>query len=44
MHDKIYRLVVLMLFGSLLAACSGSASPVKPASDRPTLLYFYTEN
>jgi hypothetical protein len=44
MHRRFYILITLILLGPLVTACNNSAPPIKPAADRPTFLYFYTEN
>ena len=44
MRSKYYGLVVLMISSLLISACTSRDAPVTPAPDRPTFLYFYTEN
>ena len=44
MRNILGWLVMFLLFGLVVGACSSGAPPVKPAADRPTFLYFYTEN
>lgn len=45
MGKSIGSMILLSLSVALLTvACSSSAAPVTPAADRPTLLYFYTDN
>ena len=44
MLSKYSLLAILMFSGLLLTACTSNATPVIPASDRPTFVYFYTEN
>ena len=44
MRIKYYWLMSLMISGLLISACASRDAPVIPASDRPTFLYFYTEN
>jgi hypothetical protein len=44
MGSKYYWLAILMFSGLLLTACTRSDTPVIPASDQPTFLYFFTEN
>ena len=45
MHRRYILWVSLGLFSLLLGACGAqSAPPLTPAPDRPTFLYFYTDN
>jgi hypothetical protein len=42
---KKYSLIGLLILTSVISGCGeqSSNSPVTPAPDRPTFLYFYTE-
>lgn len=40
--SRLWALLLLILAG--LTACGGAASPLELAADKPTFLFFYTDN